>query len=75
VERAIAIGCAAEYAGKLIYTSGETGPRADAPTPVGIACRVCHRPTCAARSELPIGRELLPDDYRRLSVPFGFSSD
>lgn len=75
VERAIAIGCAAEYAGKLIYTSDDTGPRADSPTPVGIACRVCHRPTCAARSELPIGRELLPDDYRRLSVPFGFSSD
>jgi predicted transcriptional regulator/DNA-binding XRE family transcriptional regulator len=75
VERAIAIGCAAEYAGKLIYTSDEAGPRADAPTPIGVACRVCHRPTCPARSELPIGRELLPDDYRRLSVPFGFSSD
>jgi len=75
VERAIAIGCAAEHAEKLIYTSDESGPRADAPTPIGVACRVCHRPTCAARSELPIGRELLPDDYRRLSVPFGFSSD
>ncbi|MGD9839171.1 MAG: short-chain fatty acyl-CoA regulator family protein [Afipia sp.] len=75
VERAIAIGCAAEHAEKLIYTSDETGPRADAPTPIGVACRVCHRPTCAARSELPIGRELLPDDYRRLNVPFGFSSD
>jgi predicted transcriptional regulator len=75
VERAIAIGCAAEHADRLIYTGGEAGPRADAPTPIGVACRVCHRPTCAARSELPIGRELLPDDYRRLSVPFGFSSD
>ena len=75
VERAIAIGCAAEHAEKLIYTSDESGPRADAPTPIGVACRVCHRPTCAARSELPIGRELLPDGYRRLSVPFGFSSD
>ncbi|MGB3866094.1 MAG: short-chain fatty acyl-CoA regulator family protein, partial [Xanthobacteraceae bacterium] len=75
VERAIAIGCAAEHAGKLVYTSDETGPRADAPTPIGVACRVCHRPACAARSELPIGRELLPDDYRRLSFPFGFSSD
>jgi predicted transcriptional regulator len=75
VERAIAIGCAAEHAERLIYTSDESGPRADAPTPIGVACRVCHRPTCAARSELPIGRELLPDDYRRLSVPFGFSSD
>jgi predicted transcriptional regulator/transcriptional regulator with XRE-family HTH domain len=75
VERAIAIGCAAEHAEKLIYTSDQSGPRADVPTPIGVACRVCHRPTCAARSELPIGRELLPDDYRRLSVPFGFSSD
>ena len=75
VERAIAIGCAAEHAGRLIYTGDASGPRADAPTPVGVACRVCHRPTCAARSELPIGRELLPDDYRRLNVPFGFSSD
>lgn len=75
VERAIAIGCAAEHAKKLIYTTDESGPRADAPTPIGVACRVCHRPTCAARSELPIGRELLPDDYRRLNVPFGFSSD
>ena len=75
VERAIAIGCAAEHAEKLIYTSDESGPRADVPTPIGVACRVCHRPTCAARSELPIGRELLPDDYRRLNVPFGFSSD
>ena len=75
VERAIAIGCAAEHAKKLIYSNDESGPRADAPTPIGVACRVCHRPTCAARSELPIGRELLPDDYRRLNVPFGFSSD
>ncbi|OQW60247.1 MAG: XRE family transcriptional regulator [Proteobacteria bacterium SG_bin9] len=74
VERAIAIGCAAEHAGKLIYTQDDAGRR-EKPTPIGVACRVCHRPTCAARSELPIGRELLPDDYRRLSVPFGFSSD
>ncbi|RYE38416.1 MAG: ImmA/IrrE family metallo-endopeptidase, partial [Hyphomicrobiales bacterium] len=73
VERAIAVGCAAEHAGQLIYTRDEPARRADAATPIGVACRVCHRPKCAARSELPIGRELLPDDYRRLSVPFGFS--
>lgn len=75
VERAIAVGCAAEHAGQLIYTRDAMGPRADAPTPIGVACRVCHRPRCAARSALPIGRELLPDDFRRLSVPFGFSAD
>jgi predicted transcriptional regulator len=73
VERAIAIGCAAEHAGRLIYTREANGQGAEAATPIGVACRVCHRPKCAARSALPIGRELLPDDYRRLSVPFGFS--
>jgi predicted transcriptional regulator/transcriptional regulator with XRE-family HTH domain len=71
VERAIAIGCAAEHASRLIYA--RKGPGPDTATPIGVACRVCHRPRCAARSALPIGRELLPDDYRRLSVPFGFS--
>ena len=75
VERAIAIGCAAEHAGQLIYTSGGHGPRADEPTPIGVACRVCHRPKCAARSAPPIGREILPDDFRTSSVPFGFSAD
>ena len=75
VERAIAVGCAAEHAGQLIYTQDASGPRADAPTPIGVACRVCQRPRCTARSSLPIGRELLPDDFRRLSVPFGFSSE
>ncbi|MEW6642713.1 MAG: short-chain fatty acyl-CoA regulator family protein [Pseudomonadota bacterium] len=75
VERAIAIGCAAEHASQLVYTQNGAGPSAEAPTPIGVACRVCHRPKCAARSALPIGRELLPDDFRRMSVPFGFSSD
>lgn len=75
VERAIAVGCAAEHAGQLIYTRDGAGPRADAPTQVGVACRVCHRPRCAARSALPIGRELLPDDFRTLNVPFGFSAE
>lgn len=75
-ERAIAIGCAAEHAGQLIYTRDGVGmSRADAPTPIGVACRVCHRPRCAARSALPIGRELLPDDFRTLNVPFGFSAE
>jgi predicted transcriptional regulator len=75
VERAIAIGCAAEHAGQLIYTRNGQLPRAAEATPIGIACRVCHRPRCAARSALPIGRELLPDDFRTSSVPFGFSAD
>ena len=69
-ERAIALGCDAAHAHKLIYTQGR---EAEAPTPIGVTCRLCHRPQCTARSAPPIGRELLPDDYRRSRVPFGFS--
>lgn len=75
VERAIAIGCAAGHAGQLVYMRGGHGPRSEEATPIGVACRVCRRPRCAARSALPIGRELLPDDFRTSSVPFGFSGD
>ena len=70
VERAIALGCAAEHAGRLIYTQGQP---AEAATPIGVTCRLCQRTECAARSEPPIGRQILPDDIRRTSLPFGFS--
>ncbi len=72
VERAIALGCAAEHASRLIYTQGDTGA-ADAATPIGVTCRLCHRGDCTARSAPPIGRQILPDDIRRTTAPFGFS--
>lgn len=72
VERAIALGCSAEHAGRLIYTR-QPGEGVEAATPIGVTCRLCHRPLCAARSAPPIGRQVMSDDYRRASVPFGFS--
>ena len=71
VERAIALGCAAEHAGRLIYTDGQPGP--ETATPIGVTCRICHRTECTARSAPPIGRQILSDDIRRTSAPFGFS--
>ena len=73
VERAIALGCAAEHAGRLIYTQGQPDLGADAATPIGVTCRLCQRTECIARSAPPIGRQILPDDIRRTSLPFGFS--
>jgi len=73
VERAIALGCAAEHAGKLIYAADPAAPGPDSATPIGVACRLCQRTECTARSEPPIGRQILPDDIRRTSLPFGFS--
>jgi predicted transcriptional regulator/transcriptional regulator with XRE-family HTH domain len=71
VERAIALVCEASQADRLVYARAH--PQAQAPTPIGIACRICHRVSCMARSEPPLGRQLLPDTYRRPGTPFGFS--
>jgi len=72
-DRAIALGCAADQAHRLIYT--QQGPRQqpDDATPIGVSCRLCQRAGCTARSAPPIGRQVLPDDFRRTSTPFGFS--
>jgi XRE family transcriptional regulator, fatty acid utilization regulator len=71
VERAVALGCSADQAGRLIYT--QAAGAEEAATPIGVSCELCHRTQCAARSAPPIGRSVLPDDLRRTSVPFGFS--
>ena len=73
VERAIALGCAAEHAGRLIYTQDRPNFGPETATPIGVTCRLCHRTECVARSAPPIGRQILPDDIRRTSAPFGFS--
>jgi len=71
VERAIAIVCEAQFADRLVYARNH--PQSAAPTPIGIACQLCQRTDCTSRSEPPIGRQLLADNYRRSEAPFGFS--
>lgn len=73
VERAIALGCAAEHAEKLVYAQNRPGGGPETATPIGVTCRLCHRTECTARSAPPIGRPILPDDLRRTTAPFGFS--
>jgi len=75
VDRAVALGCAAEHASRLVYTQDQPGLGADAATPIGVTCRLCHRNECIARSAPPIGRQILPDDLRGTSAPFGFSDN
>ena len=72
VVRAVALTCAADQAPKLVYAAGADPRRAEA-TPIGVSCRLCHRPDCAARALPPIGREVIADDYRRGVVPFGLA--
>lgn len=73
VDRAVALGCAEEHAGRLVYTQEQPAYTAEQATPIGVTCRLCHRTECTARSAPPIGRQILADDIRRTSAPFGFS--
>ena len=72
IERAIALGCAEKNASKLIYSDARPIDAVQ-PTQIGVSCRLCHRAQCIARAEPPIGRQLLPDDYRRTTAPFGLA--
>lgn len=72
--RAVALACAAEHAPRLVYARG-IDPAAVEATPIGVACRLCHRARCTARAAPPIGREILPDDYRRAAEPFTFAEE
>lgn len=71
IDRAIALGCTAKDAGRLIYT--QAAPAPEKPTPIGTSCRLCDRMDCNARSEPLMGRPILPDEIRRTTAPFGFS--
>ena len=70
--RALALACAAEDAARLVYAAG-IDQRVVAATPIGVSCRLCDRASCTARAVPPIGREVLPDDYRRTAAPFAFA--
>lgn len=74
VERAVVLGCAIEDAKKLIYAQGLDLEKTQA-TPVGVTCRLCERPDCAARAHPPLRRRLIVDEYRRLAAPFSFAFD
>src|SRR5690606_10848918 len=72
-DRAVALGCALEHAGALVYADG-LDPASPA-TPIGVTCRLCERPDCAARAHPPWRRRLVFDEHRRVATPFGFAFD
>lgn len=74
VEHVVVVGCASEDAEKLVYARGADSRNAAA-TPVGVTCRLCERPDCAARAHPPLRRRLIVDEHRRLAAPFAFAFD
>lgn len=70
--RAIVLVCKQEHQGRLVY--GDHLHEGDA-VPIGISCRLCHRPRCVARALPPLGRNIMPNRFRDPGVPFPFSGD
>lgn len=59
---AILLGCDLAYADRLVYGAALPASAAQAPVPVGPACRLCERSGCLARAEPPVTRPLGLDE-------------
>lgn len=69
---AIGLGCELKHAHRLIYARG-LDLAAPEVTPIGPACRLCHRHPCAERAAPPVDRPLAVDDWSKSVSPWPFS--
>ena len=70
---AIGLGCELKHAHRLTYARG-LDLIAPEVTPIGPACRLCHRHPCAERAAPPIDRPLVVDDWAKSVSPYPFAS-
>ncbi len=70
---AIGLGCELKHAHRLVYARGLdlTAPEV---TPIGPACRLCHRHPCAERAAPPVDRALKVDDWSKSVSPYPFAA-
>jgi predicted transcriptional regulator/DNA-binding XRE family transcriptional regulator len=69
---AIGLGCELKHAHRLVYARG-LDLAAPEVTPIGPACRLCHRHPCAERAAPPVDRPLLIDDWAKSVSPWPFA--
>ena len=67
---AVALGCDARYAERLVYAKGVNLADPEAATPIGAGCKVCDRAGCAQRAFPPLGRTLQIDENQRGFAPY-----
>jgi len=67
---AVALGCDARYAERLVYAKGVNLVDPDAATLIGAGCKVCDRAGCAQRAFPPLGRTLQIDENQRGFAPY-----
>nr|WP_269325010.1 short-chain fatty acyl-CoA regulator family protein [Chondromyces apiculatus] len=67
---AIALGCDARHAGRLVYSQGLDLDDPSAPTPIGAGCKVCERKGCPQRAFPPMGGKIVVDENERRLEPY-----
>ncbi|MBB1179877.1 XRE family transcriptional regulator [Pseudomonas sp. FW305-3-2-15-E-TSA4] len=70
---AVGLGCELRHAHRLAYAHGLDLERPEV-TPIGPACRLCHRHPCAERAAAPIDRPLAVDDWAKSVSPYPFAA-
>jgi predicted transcriptional regulator/transcriptional regulator with XRE-family HTH domain len=69
---AIGLGCELKHAHRLVHARG-LDLSAPEVTPIGPACRLCHRHPCAERAAPPLDRPLTVDDWSKSISPYPFA--
>nr|WP_314438218.1 short-chain fatty acyl-CoA regulator family protein [uncultured Brevundimonas sp.] len=70
---AVGLGCELRHAPRLAYARGLDLDQPEV-TPIGPACRLCHRHPCAERAAAPIDRPLAVDDWSKSVSPYPFGA-
>ena len=70
---AVGLGCELRHASRLAYAHGIDLQNPEV-TPIGPACRLCHRHPCAERAAAPIDRPLAVDDWSKSVSPYPFAA-
>ncbi|WEK39928.1 MAG: short-chain fatty acyl-CoA regulator family protein [Candidatus Brevundimonas colombiensis] len=70
---AVGLGCELRHAHRLAYARGLDLDSPDV-TPIGPACRLCHRHPCAERAAAPVDRPLAVDDWSKSVSPYPFGA-
>lgn len=61
----IGLGCAAHYAGEIVYADGLNLDDPMIVTPIGVSCRTCPRTDCSDRAMPALSQRLEIDENRR----------
>ena len=71
---AIGLGCDIRHASRLVYSKGLDLADQEAPTPIGMGCKVCERTACPQRAFPFIGRALDVNENESRFTPYAVAN-